>query len=161
MLDQSGILLTWLFLLLIWNLPEWAWWVAFIMPVSLWVSLLCFPGLGEVCGLIRQCWQVENHLSMSCDLHCVGSVGVHALLSEVCGLILSEFQWILKTGWVMLAEQLQTDRRNGSNLFRKPLPKDAQVMALRLDIRKSPPMYLAPRGRSGVRAPEIFPHPCC
>lgn len=36
--------------------------------------------------------QVESHLSVSCDLHYVGSVGIHALLSEVYGLILSEFQ---------------------------------------------------------------------
>lgn len=34
---------------------------------------------------------VERHMSMSCDLHYVGRVGIHALLSEVYGLILSEF----------------------------------------------------------------------
>lgn len=35
---------------------------------------------------------VESHLSMSCDLyHYVGGVGIHALLSEVYGLILSDF----------------------------------------------------------------------
>lgn len=36
--------------------------------------------------------QVESHSSVGCDLHYVGGEGIYALLSEVCGLILSEFQ---------------------------------------------------------------------